>query len=169
MAGIETVAIVGSGLIGQSWAALFLAGGLRVVAQDVDPAAEAALRGAVAAAWPDLQALGLAEGAVPEARLSFTTDIAEACAGADFVQECGPDRIEVKQQIVAAIEAGAGAEVVIASDLVVVGERHSGRRAMPRPDRGGASVQPAASGAAGRAGAGAGNHDRGDGGGAGVL
>lgn len=130
MSGIETVAVIGAGLIGQSWTALFLARGLRVVAQDVDPLAGEALGDAVARAWPDLQALGLAEGPVPEGRLRVTTEITEACKGADFVQECGPDRIGVKREIVAGIEAAVGDGVVIASSTssLLVSDIQAGAR-----------------------------------------
>src|ERR1700732_2853047 len=55
---IRRVAIIGTGVIGASWAALFLANGLDVVATDVAPGAEAALKRFVAAAWPALQRLG---------------------------------------------------------------------------------------------------------------
>jgi 3-hydroxyacyl-CoA dehydrogenase len=46
---IRRIAIIGTGVIGASWAALFLAKGLDVVATDVAPDAEAALRRFVAA------------------------------------------------------------------------------------------------------------------------
>jgi 3-hydroxyacyl-CoA dehydrogenase len=41
---IHRVAIIGAGVIGASWTALFMAEGLRVVATDIAPNAEAALR-----------------------------------------------------------------------------------------------------------------------------
>ncbi|MDQ2089790.1 3-hydroxyacyl-CoA dehydrogenase NAD-binding domain-containing protein [Marimonas arenosa] len=137
---IETVAIIGAGLIGQSWAALFLAHGLRVQVQDTDPTREAGLHEAVRRAWPDLCAVGVAEGEPPTARLSFTTSVAEACTGADFVQECGPDRIDVKRLIVAEIEATSGKDVVIASSTssllaseIQHGARHPGRIVVAHP------------------------------------
>jgi 3-hydroxyacyl-CoA dehydrogenase len=68
---IRRVAIIGTGVIGASWAALVLADGLDVVATDVAPCAEAALKRFVAAAWPAMQRLGLASGATQN-RLSFT-------------------------------------------------------------------------------------------------
>src|SRR4029079_8738033 len=89
--GIGTVAVVGTGVIGASWAAHFLAHGLDVTATDPAPGAEQRLRADVAAPWPVLERLALADGASPE-RLSFTADAAEAVAGADFVQENGPER-----------------------------------------------------------------------------
>ena len=52
---IRRIAIIGTGVIGASWTALFLAKGLQVVATDVAPNAEAALRKFVEAAWPASQ------------------------------------------------------------------------------------------------------------------
>ena len=74
---IRRVAIIGTGVIGASWAALFLAKGLEVVATDVAPNAEAALKRFVEAAWPALKRLGLAPGA-SQSKLTFT---ARACGG----------------------------------------------------------------------------------------
>lgn len=112
---IETVTVIGGGLIGQSWAALFLAHGLRVCVQDIAPGFETRVRRAVEAAWPDLEALGLAQGPIPADHLTFESDIAAACQGAGLIQECGPDRIDVKQAILAEIEAGAAPDALIAS------------------------------------------------------
>jgi len=55
---IRRVAIIGTGVIGASWTALFLANGIEVVATDVAPNAEAALKRFVEAAWPALKRLG---------------------------------------------------------------------------------------------------------------
>ena len=52
---IRRIAIIGTGVIGASWSALYLAKGLQVVATDVAPNAEAALRKFVETAWPALQ------------------------------------------------------------------------------------------------------------------
>src|ERR1700745_2647282 len=93
---IRRIAIIGTGVIGASWTALFLAKGLNVVATDVAPNAEASLRNFVKAAWPALQRLGLSPGASQE-NLWFTPDLAAAVAGADLVQENGPERIDFKQ------------------------------------------------------------------------
>src|SRR3984957_18322018 len=74
---IRRIAMIGTGVIGASWSALFLAKGLDVVATDVAPGAEAALRHFVATAWPALQRLGLASSA-SQSRLSFTAALADA-------------------------------------------------------------------------------------------
>ena len=60
---IRNVAIVGTGVIGASWAALYLARGLNVTATDPAPDAEANLRRYIDAAWKDLTIIGLEEGA----------------------------------------------------------------------------------------------------------
>src|SRR3954452_7541753 len=88
---IRNVAIVGTGVIGASWAALYLAHGFNVVATDPGPNAEANLRRYVDAAWKDLTALGLSPKP-PRDNLRFTLDMKEALANADFIQENGPER-----------------------------------------------------------------------------
>jgi 3-hydroxyacyl-CoA dehydrogenase len=52
---IRRIAIIGTGVIGASWTAPFLAKGLDVIATDIAPDAEASLRGFVKAAWPALE------------------------------------------------------------------------------------------------------------------
>ena len=111
---IQRIAIVGTGVIGASWAALYLAKGLEVVATDPAPGAETRLREFVAKAWPALERLGLESGA-SQLRLEFTADLAEALKGADFVQENGPERIDFKQALYGQLDALLPADVIIAS------------------------------------------------------
>lgn len=111
---IRRIAVIGTGVIGASWTALFLARGLQVVATDIAPNAEAALRAFVKTAWPALERLGLSPGA-PQANLSFTADMAEAVTGADLVQENGPERLDFKQKLYARLDELLPADVIIAS------------------------------------------------------
>jgi 3-hydroxyacyl-CoA dehydrogenase len=111
---IRRVAIIGTGVIGASWASLFLANGLDVVATDVAPGAEAALRRFVAAAWPALQRLGLASGA-SQNRLSFTAALTEAVKDVDLVQENGPEKIEFKKTLYRQLDEILHPSVIIAS------------------------------------------------------
>lgn len=111
---IRRVAIIGTGVIGASWAAFYLAKGLDVVATDVAPGAEARLREFVADAWPALEQLGLAPGASPE-KLRFTADFAAAMEGADLIQENGPERIDFKQDLYAKLDEMLPAHTIIAS------------------------------------------------------
>jgi 3-hydroxyacyl-CoA dehydrogenase len=111
---IRRVVIIGTGVIGASWTALFLAKGLHVIATDIAPDAEASLRKFVEAAWPALKRLGLAPGA-SQANLTFTADLVQAVAGADFVQENGPERLEFKQKLYGQLDALLPSDVIIAS------------------------------------------------------
>jgi len=111
---IHQIAIIGTGVIGASWAALFLAKGLDVVATDVAPDAETKLRHFVEAAWPALERLGLAPGA-SQSRLSFTADLPTAIRAADFVQENGPERIDFKKKLYRQLDESLAADVIIAS------------------------------------------------------
>jgi len=83
---IRRVAIIGTGVIGASWAAQYLARGFDVVATDPAPNAETNLRKYVADAWPALTTIGLSPGASRD-RLRFTASMKEALSQADFVQE----------------------------------------------------------------------------------
>jgi 3-hydroxyacyl-CoA dehydrogenase len=111
---IRRIAIIGTGVIGASWSSLYLAKGLQVVATDPAPNAEAALRKFVETAWPALKRLGLSPGA-SQSNLTFTADLAQALAGADLVQENGPERIEFKQKLYAQLDGLLPPDVIIAS------------------------------------------------------
>jgi 3-hydroxyacyl-CoA dehydrogenase len=111
---IRRIAIIGTGVIGASWSALFLAKGLEVTATDVAPNAEAALRRFVDAAWPALKRLGLSPRA-SQSNLKFTADLAQAIAGADLVQENGPERIDFKQKLYGQLDDLLPPDVIIAS------------------------------------------------------
>jgi carnitine 3-dehydrogenase len=112
---IERVAVIGTGTIGMSWAALFLARGLVVGASDPAPGAEARLRRFVADAWPVLARLGAVAPAPPQERLTFHPEPETAVQGAGFVQENAPERESVKQELLARIDAALPDETVIAS------------------------------------------------------
>jgi 3-hydroxyacyl-CoA dehydrogenase len=111
---IRRIAIIGTGVIGASWTALFLAKGLDVIATDVAPDAETSLRRFVSAAWPALERLGLAPGA-SQSRLTFTPDLTAAVKNADFIQENGPERIDFKKKLYRQLDELLPADVIIAS------------------------------------------------------
>ena len=111
---IRRIAIVGTGVIGASWTALFLAKGLQVVATDIAPNAEASLRKFVETAWPALNRLGLSPGA-SQSNLKFTAALAQAVADAELVQENGPERIDFKQKLYGQLDELLPPDVIIAS------------------------------------------------------
>src|SRR5258706_3114975 len=111
---IHRIAIVGTGVIGASWAAQYLARGFDVVATDPAPNAEANLRKYVDNAWKDLTSLGLSKGATRE-RLTFTTNMNQALSRADFVQENGPERPDFKIKLFADMDEATPVDSLIAS------------------------------------------------------
>jgi len=97
------VAVIGAGLIGLSWAALFLANGLRVRVYDPRPDLERAVHAALAAASPALRHLGFDTDGF-EQRLRIARELEPAASGADLVQESGPEQIAFKRECFACLE-----------------------------------------------------------------
>jgi 3-hydroxyacyl-CoA dehydrogenase len=108
------VVVIGAGVIGAGWAAMFLSRGLDVVAFDPAPGAEQRLRVAIDGAWPALVRIGLADGADP-ARLRFADTVAEAVADAQFVQESGPEDADLKRTLLAELDAATPTDAPIVS------------------------------------------------------
>ncbi len=111
---IRQIAIVGTGVIGASWAAQYLARGFDVVATDPAPNAEANLRKYVDEAWEQLKDIGLSPGASRD-RLSFTANMKEALSKADLVQENGPERPDFKIKLYADMDDATPVDSIIAS------------------------------------------------------
>ena len=136
---IRRVAVIGTGVIGASWASNFLAQGLDVSAFDPAPGWADRLRATVAAQWPVLTSMGLAAGADP-GRLLVAETLEGALEGAEFVQENGPERLDAKRALFAAVDAVCPADVVIASSSSTLkvsdvqgGLRHPGRVVLGHP------------------------------------
>ncbi|WP_170464657.1 3-hydroxyacyl-CoA dehydrogenase NAD-binding domain-containing protein [Ruegeria arenilitoris] len=110
----QHTACLGGGVIGASWAALFLASGRSVAMYDPDPDVEKKVRSYIETAWPALVELGLAERGTPEA-ISFSPNAASAVEGAAFVQENVPERLEIKHATFAQIEPALTPDAIVAS------------------------------------------------------
>jgi len=111
---IRRIAIVGTGVIGASWAAEYLARGFDVVATDPAPNAESNLRKLIDEAWRDLTSIGLSKGASRD-RLRFTTNMKEALSEADLVQENAPERPDFKMKLYAEMDEVVPVDSLIAS------------------------------------------------------
>jgi carnitine 3-dehydrogenase len=111
---VKRVGIVGTGVIGASWAAYYLARGLDVGATDPADGAEGRLRRLVDEYWPALEQAGLTSGASQE-RLTFSTTLEGAVRGAEFIQENGPERLDIKRDLIAKIDAAVRSDALIAT------------------------------------------------------
>ena len=111
---VTRVASLGAGPIGGGWTAHFLARGYDVNAYIHDPSEQGALLEVVNTAWHSLTALGLAEGASLD-RLTILADLDEAVAGAGFIQESAPERLDIKQALYERLGRVVPPEVVIGS------------------------------------------------------
>ncbi|MEL7261679.1 MAG: 3-hydroxyacyl-CoA dehydrogenase NAD-binding domain-containing protein, partial [Pseudomonadota bacterium] len=110
----QVAAIIGGGVIGGGWAARFLLNGWDVRVFDPSPDAEATLAPVLDQARRALP--GLTDVALPpEGRLSFHADVAEAVAGAAWIQESVPERLEIKHSVLAEVQAACPAAAIIGS------------------------------------------------------
>jgi carnitine 3-dehydrogenase len=111
----QRAAVIGTGTIGASWAANFLARGLEVSAYDPFPQAEAFARRFIKNAWDTLRELNaIVPGADPD-RIRFHADAVSAVTGAEFVQESGPEREDLKIPLFAELDAALPPEAILAS------------------------------------------------------
>jgi carnitine 3-dehydrogenase len=111
---VRRITSLGAGPIGAGWSAGFLARGYQVTAYIHDMAEEASLRSLIDTAWVSLESLGLADGASRD-NLRCTSDLAEAVANADFVQESAPEDLDLKQSLYARLGELVAEHVVISS------------------------------------------------------
>ncbi len=106
------IAIIGAGLIGRSWAVVFARAGMDVAAWDPDAGTRARLDDDIAAM--------LRDASVPDARnvaarIAGAETLEQALDGADLVQENGPEKIEVKRELFARLDAAAAPGTILAS------------------------------------------------------
>ena len=111
----KSVAVIGAGTIGASWASIFLAQGYDVRASDPSLQGEAFARRFIANAWPTLETLGWVVPGASQDRFSFHATPTEACRGVSFVQESGPEREDIKIETFKEIDAATSPDVIIAS------------------------------------------------------
>jgi len=111
---VHRITCIGAGPIGAGWAAWFLAKGYQVTAYLHDMTEEAPLRSLIDTAWVSLESLGLADGASRK-NLTCTSNLEQAVAKPDFVQECAPENLDLKQSLYARLGELVAENVVIAS------------------------------------------------------
>jgi len=111
----KRVAVIGAGTIGASWAAYFLARGFEVGAYDPLPNGEAFARRFIDNAWPTLEKLNAVQPGADRKRFAFFKEPAAAVKDAEFVQESGPEREDLKIELFATLDAALPPETVIAT------------------------------------------------------
>ncbi len=114
MTEFQHTAVLGAGVIGASWTALFLASGRSVAVYDPTPDVEAQVKQYIEKAWPVLTQLGLTASGNPD-NLTFHSTASEAITDALFIQESVPERIELKHALYREIESLLNPDTVIAS------------------------------------------------------
>ena len=113
---MPTVGVVGVGLIGRAWANVFARAGWDVRLWDPDAAALKAAPGLIEAALGDVARHGLAtDPAAAAKRLKVATSLEDAVAGAELVQESGPETLEVKREMFARLDAAAPPAAILAT------------------------------------------------------
>ena len=114
MSEFKKTAVLGGGVIGASWTALFLAAGKDVCVFDVDEQAPRIVSDYIDRAWPTLLELGLAQEGRRGA-LCFARSMEGAVDDADFVQENLPERLDLKLEAFGRIEPCLKDNCIVAS------------------------------------------------------
>ncbi len=114
MPGRMRVGLLGGGVIGAGWAARFLLNGHDVVMYDPDPEASRKVGEVLANATRATTKLVMTP-LPPLGTLTFVATPEEAATGVEFVQESAPERMELKQELLARASRVAGPDVVFGS------------------------------------------------------
>jgi len=120
---MSKLAVIGSGLIGRAWAIVFARAGFDVALWDPAPEATAAALRFAEARLPELQQAGLLRGEAPDAvraRMHPVEEFGAALAGAIWVQENGPERVDVKRDLFADMDRLVGPETILASSTSAI-------------------------------------------------
>lgn len=119
----QTVAIVGSGLIGRAWSIAFARGGWDVRLWDPVAEAPAAALTAIVGLLADLEAQDMLDGATAaavRARMRPAASLTEALDGADWVQENAPENLPIKQALWLDLDRIAGPDTLLASSTSAI-------------------------------------------------
>ncbi|XP_053791980.1 lambda-crystallin homolog isoform X2 [Vidua chalybeata] len=116
---LSQVAIIGSGLIGRSWAMVFAAGGFKVKLYDIAQEQLTTALENISKQMKEMEKLGVLKGALSAeqqlALISVCTDLKAAVEGATFIQECTPENLELKKKIFGQLDLTVGDSVILSS------------------------------------------------------
>ena len=118
---MPSVAVIGAGLIGRSWAMVFAQAGWDVRMTDPDAETLGRAPELIRAGLEELARHGLvSDPARVSARVAAVPSLAEAAAGADLVQENGPEKVEIKRAIFAELDRHAPPDCILASSTSAI-------------------------------------------------
>jgi carnitine 3-dehydrogenase len=130
---ISRAAAIGGGVIGAGWVARLVLNGVDVSIFDPDPEASRKV-GAVMKGARRAYRQMLPNGLPREGRITYAKSIADAVAGADFIQESVPERLDLKHRVLAEIDAHAPKDALIGSSTSGIKPTDM-QPAMKRPQR----------------------------------
>ena len=117
------IAIIGSGLVGRSWAISFARAGHDAFLWDAEQGAAEKAIGYIETILPDLEANDLLRGSMPAevlSRLHVAQTAEEALSGAIYAQESTPERVEIKREVYARLDAIADPDTILASSTTAL-------------------------------------------------
>ncbi len=120
---MSKIAIIGSGLVGRSWAISFARAGHDAFLWDAEPDVAEAAIGYIGKILPDLQANDLLRGSTPDevlSRLHVAVTVEEALKGALYAQESTPERVQIKREVYAMLDAAADPDTILASSTTAL-------------------------------------------------
>lgn len=134
---IQSIGIIGAGVIGGAWAAHFMRNGMTVKVWDPDPNAEAAFKTRFdTVIMPSLEKLGIKDGG----SITFVDTLEEAVTDAEFIQENTPERLPIKIDTLTKIDAACPPDTIIGSSTsgylmseMAVNMQHPGRAIVAHP------------------------------------
>lgn len=115
----KKISVIGSGLIGRSFTMLFACGGYSVVVYDVEPAQCQSAKEDIWKQLNNLEKQGLLRGSLTKEQqfknITYTNSLEESVSEAFFIQECVPERIEIKKAVWSKIEKIMNKKAVMSS------------------------------------------------------
>ncbi|PCI87603.1 MAG: 3-hydroxyacyl-CoA dehydrogenase [Hyphomicrobiales bacterium] len=111
---INTITIVGAGLIGASWAAYYLSRQINIRIYDPAPETYDKIKALIQVMLTDIETVN-DKYAAKTGNLSFHDDLKQALTGTDYVQENAPEKLPLKQKLLAEIDALLPPDILIGS------------------------------------------------------
>jgi L-gulonate 3-dehydrogenase len=118
---MPSVAIVGAGLIGRSWAIVFARAGWQVRVTDPEPRTLENASRLIREGLDDLARHGLVtDPALAAGRVAIVPSLADAVGGVDIVQENGPELVDTKRAIFAELDRLCPEHAILASSTSAI-------------------------------------------------